>query len=172
VLGTTGVGNALEELLIGSNAEAILEQVNCPVLAIPSTADEPVVNKVMYASDYSEYDQEALQKVFDLARLFNAPVEVVHVIKETTAETTHKAEQFWAMLQQSFQGLPLQLKEVVNKSRQQGLMEYYKNTNASVLAILRRDKGFLRELFSQSLADRMTYRAEVPLLVLQGKKHK
>ncbi|WP_242927417.1 universal stress protein [Pontibacter vulgaris] len=172
VLGTTGVGNALEELLIGSNAEAILEQVNCPVLAVPAAAEAPVLNKVVYASDYAEGDKEALQYVFEIAKLFNATVDVVHVVKEATTESAQKAETFWSQMQQAFPGYPLQFKEVTNKSRQQGLIDYYEANHASLLAILRREKGFLRELFSQSLAERMTYKATVPLLVLQSKKNK
>lgn len=170
VIGTTGGGNALEELLIGSNAEAVMEQVKCPVLSVPSTADYPRINKIIYASDYAQDDIATLREVLDLASMLGATVDVVHVTKEDSAENRGKAERFWHELQATFPGAPLQFQEVISKHRDEGLKSYFNQVGADMIAILRREKGFLRELFSQSLAEKMTYQAEVPLLVLKGKK--
>jgi len=170
VMGTTGGGNALEELLIGSNAEAVMEQVKCPVLSVPSASAPPHLSKIIYASDYAKEDVDTLREVLAFAGIFGAVVEVVHVSKDASTDNTAKAERFWQELQSAFPGAPLQFKEVINRHRDEGLKNYYKETGANMIAILRRDKGFLRELFSQSLAEKMTYQAEVPLLVLKGKK--
>ncbi|PIQ20809.1 MAG: universal stress protein UspA, partial [Cytophagales bacterium CG18_big_fil_WC_8_21_14_2_50_42_9] len=35
VMGTTGGGNSLEEILMGSNTESVIQNVKCPVLAVP-----------------------------------------------------------------------------------------------------------------------------------------
>lgn len=170
VMGTTGGGSTLEELLIGSNAEAVMEEVNCPVLAIPTNADWPNVHKIVYASDYAPGDQEALQKVMALAQVFDASVDVVHVVKEATRESAAKAESFWQNLQHQFAGYPVRFQEVENKHRDEGVKQYYKDVNGSMVAVLRKRKGFLRELFSRSLAEKLTYQTEVPLLVLHGRK--
>jgi nucleotide-binding universal stress UspA family protein len=169
VMGTTGGGNALEELLIGSNAEAVMEQVKCPVLSIPSTSEHPQINKIIYASDYAQEDIPTLREVLQFASLFGAQVEVVHVNKETGRSDDKKAR-FLRDLEQAFPGAPLHFEEVVSKHRAEGLKKYYDASGADMIAILRREKGFLQELFSQSLAEKMTYQAEVPLLVLKGRK--
>ncbi|MHC2990722.1 universal stress protein UspA [Pontibacter sp. HJ8] len=171
VMGTTGGGSALEELLIGSNAEAVIEQVKCPVLSVPSTADRPRINKIIYASDYAPEDTETLREVLKFASLFGATVDVVHVTKEASEANRSKAEKFWHSLQAAFPGVPLRFQEVISRHRDEGLKSYFNEVGADMIAILRRDKGFLRELFSQSLAEKMTYQAEVPLLVLKGSRH-
>ncbi|PRY05714.1 nucleotide-binding universal stress UspA family protein [Pontibacter ummariensis] len=168
VMGTTGRDNTLEELLIGSNTETIIEEVECPVLSIPATGTSPKIEKIIYASDYSKEDQVALGKVVELGSYFSAEIEVVHVVK--SEEDHEKAEAFWKELQHQFPGVPLTFHEVHNRHRAEGLKAYYKETGGDVLAIVRKKKGFLRELFTQSLAEKMTYQAEVPLLVLHGKK--
>lgn len=170
VMGTTGGGNALEELLIGSNTEAVVGNVKCPVLAIPAKTTITTIDKIIYASDYVLEDIKALGFVADLAGVFDASIDVVHVVKESTPESRDKAEHFWTQLEDAYPGLSMRFQEVVSKHRDDGLKEYFSQVNGSILAILRKDKGFLRELFSQSLADRMTYQAEVPLLVLQSRK--
>ncbi|MBF8962652.1 universal stress protein [Pontibacter sp. FD36] len=169
VMGTTGGGNALEELLIGSNAEAVMEQVKCPVLSIPSTSEYPRISKIVYASDYAQDDIATLREVLDFASMFGASVEVVHVNKEGRT-SGDKKDRFVQEMEHAFPGAPIRFEEVVSKHRTDGIKEYYDSSGADMVAILRREKGFLRELFSQSLAEKMTYQAAVPLLVLKGRK--
>lgn len=168
VMGTTGGGNALEEMLIGSNAEAVMEQVKCPVLSVPSTAAQPRINKIIYASDYAAEDIATLREVLDFAAMFGASVDVVHVNK--AGRTSDKKDRFLQEMEQAFPGAPIRFEEVESKRRTDGIKEYYDASGADMVAILRREKGFLRELFSQSLAEKMTYQAVVPLLVIKGKK--
>ncbi|MEJ8801635.1 universal stress protein [Pontibacter sp. H249] len=170
VMGTTGCDSTMEELLIGSNTEAVVEEVKCPVLSVPGTAEWQGVNKIIYATDYAPGDTEALAKVVDLGSLFGAPIDVVHVIKESTREDSSKAAAFRQELEQAYPGVPMRFEEIVNKHAAEGLKDYFNRENGSILAVLRKEKGFLQSLFSQSLAEKMTYQAEVPLLVLQGHK--
>ncbi|WP_242916931.1 universal stress protein [Pontibacter liquoris] len=170
VMGTTGCDSTMEELLIGSNTEAIIEEVKCPVFSIPATATAPSLERIVYATDFSEQDRRALAEVVALGSLFGADIHVVHVVKEDTAEGRARAQQFWAEIQQQYPGVPLFFQEIIHKHRDEGLKSYYQEVNGSMLAILRKEKGFLQDLFSQSLAERLTYQAAMPLLVLQGKK--
>ncbi|WP_345158252.1 universal stress protein [Pontibacter saemangeumensis] len=170
VMGTTGLDNTMEELLIGSNTEAVIEEVKCPVLSVPGTAPSPALERIIYATDYSTEDMYALKQVVQLGSFFGSHIDVVHVVKPNARSSSEEAEHFWGELQQKFPGVPLSFHEITNKHRDEGLKNYLKKTGGEVLAVVRRRKGFLKELFSQSLAERLTYQAEVPLLVLQGEK--
>ncbi|RAU82505.1 universal stress protein [Pontibacter arcticus] len=171
VMGTTGCDNTVEELLIGSNTEAVMEEVKSPVLSVPTTAVmPPVFRKIIYASDYDQEDKLAIAEVIKLGSLFNADIDVVHVIKEADETIEEKDAAVLNDLHESFPGVPLSFQVVVNKRRDDGLRDYYSKANGNMMVVLRREKGFLKELFSQSLAEKLTYQAEVPLLVLHGKK--
>ncbi|ARS35943.1 universal stress protein [Pontibacter actiniarum] len=170
VMGTTGCDNTVEELLIGSNTEAVIEEVKCPVLSIPRTAPEPKLERIVYASDYSREDRNALKEVVELGSFFSAKIDVVHVVKDGREADGEDAENFWNELRELFPNVPLSVQEVSNKHRDEGLRQFYKEVGGDVLAIVRKEKGFLRSLFTQSLAERMTYQAQVPLLVLHGYK--
>ncbi|GAB3539590.1 hypothetical protein GCM10027443_36320 [Pontibacter brevis] len=172
VMGTTGLDNTMEELLIGSNTEAVIEEVKCPVLSIPSVAPAPSFEKIVYASDYSEEDRNALKQVVQLGSYFGSHIDVVHVVKSPEDTHTEEAERFWEELQKLFPNVPLSFQEITNKHRDEGLKDYFRKAGGEILAVVRRKKGFLRELFTQSLAERLTYQAEVPLLVLHGQKTK
>ncbi len=169
VMGTTGGGSALEELLIGSNTEAMLEEVKSPLLAVPAKASPPDFTKIVYATDYTPEDKTALEKVIAFAAIFGACVDLVHVTKEATVDKTVSST-FYDEVQRANPGTELCLNEVVSRHPDEGLKEYFARENASLLTVLRRKKGFFAELFTQRLADRLTYQAEVPLLVLHETK--
>ncbi|MBF9252748.1 universal stress protein [Pontibacter sp. 172403-2] len=171
VMGTTGRSSALEELLIGSNTEAVIEEVHCPVLSVPATASEPNIERIVYATDYSEEDSRALEEVVGVGSLFGADIHVVHVVKDEASEGKAKPQQFWNELQSTYADVPLYFQEITSKHRDEGLKRYYESIDGSLLAILRKEKGFLQELFSQSLAEQLTYQAEMPLLVLHSKNN-
>lgn len=170
VMGTTGGGNALEELLIGSNTEAVVEEVRSPLLAVPGSAADPDFTKIIYATDYTPEDVKALYQVVSFANLFGACVDLVHVSKESTDALKERAQAFWDEVSGLFPETTMCIKEVVNKRPDEGLKAYYQQENGSILAVLRRNKGFFADLFTQRLADRLTYQAEMPLLVLHEPK--
>ncbi|WP_162425611.1 universal stress protein [Pontibacter pudoricolor] len=170
VMGTTGGGNALEELLIGSNTQAVVEEVRSPLLAVPGIAVAPDFTKIIYATDYTPEDVKALHQVVSFANLFGACVDLVHVSKESTDSIKERASHFWDEVRGIFPETALCIREVVNKKPDEGLKAYYQQENGSILAVLRRNKGFFADLFTQRLADRLTYQAEMPLLVLHEQK--
>lgn len=167
VLGTTGGGNTLEEIMIGSNTESVIAQVKCPVLAIPGNAAFPQVHRIVYASDYHPDDSQALKQVLALAAVFQAEVEIVHVSKEADAESTHRAKAFLERLKQDLgTEHSLKFQEIVHEKEEAGLQEYLSHTQSNMLAILKKRRSFFKDLFQMSLAEKMTYQTTLPLLVL------
>jgi nucleotide-binding universal stress UspA family protein len=163
VLGTTGGGNTLEEIMIGSNTESVISQVKCPVLAIPARAPFPEIHRFVYASDYMPEDGRALNLVLQLASFFQAEVEVVHVSKEKDAA---KAQAFMDDLRHTLGGHPVRFQAIIHPEEDTGLKEYLSKSNASLLAILKKRPNFFKDLFGLSLAEKMTYQTKLPLLVL------
>ena len=170
VMGTTGGGNTLEEILIGSNTEAVMEDVQCPVLAIPSNAPQPHMRKIVYASDFQEHDLVALQEILAFARPFGAQVEVVHVNEERTEENTAKITAFQERLSQTLPGNTVAFHEIIHPKEDIGLKGYLTQTNSDILVIMRKRRNFFRDLFRQSLAEKLTYQTKLPLLVIHEKK--
>ena len=170
VMGTTGCDSTMEELLIGSNTEAVIEEVKCPVLSVPRDAPTPKIERIIYASDYSEEDIAAMRQVVQLGSCFGAKIDLVHIVKKVEEQDGEDAAAFRLELQGLFPDVPLTFQEMASKHRDEGLMAYYKQAGGDVMALVRREKGFLKSLFTQDLTERMTYQAKVPLLVLHGKK--
>ncbi|MDX5436528.1 MAG: universal stress protein [Pontibacter sp.] len=145
VMGTTGCDNTMEELLIGSNTEAVIEEVKCPVLSVPKIAPAPKIDKIVYASDYRPEDREALKQVVELGSFFGAKIDVVHVVKDHGNSDGEEAASLRDDLYGLFPNVPLTFQEVISKHRDEGLKEYFKQASGDVLAIVRKEKRLSAE---------------------------
>jgi nucleotide-binding universal stress UspA family protein len=168
VMGKTGSGNSLEELLVGSNTQAVIQQVKCPVLAFPEEAPRNPIRKIIYASDYQDQDLAGLREAGEVAALLGAQVEVVHVSGKEKHALSPEAADFVQRLQQAFPGEIIAFEEFYAEEEEAGLLKYLQNRNGDLLAVLKKEGGFFTNLFRQSLTDRLAYHTRLPLLVVHG----
>lgn len=124
VIGSTGGGNTLEEILIGSNTESVIENVKCPIITVPAKSAPADFKHIVYASDYHTEDIAALQKVLQFAQLFGAAVEIVHVSDKESSVADSKANQFRNKLRQALPDYQLEFHEVVHKDEVVGMKDY------------------------------------------------
>ncbi|MFC5271887.1 universal stress protein [Adhaeribacter terreus] len=169
VVGSTGGGNTLEEILIGSNTLAIIEDVSCPVLSIPTNAHKPRIQKIAYASDLQDVDTQALKQVMGLAALTGAHVEVVHIEKKNDTEGQQKAAEFGRKIEEMFAAQNVHFSEIIHPDEEVGLKDYLTKTNTDLLVILKRHRSFFSNLFHSSLTEKLTYHSKFPMLVLDEK---
>jgi nucleotide-binding universal stress UspA family protein len=166
VIGSTGGGNTLEEILIGSNTESVIESVKCPVLTVPIKTIPANFKHIVYASDYQPEDIAALREVLQFAQLFGAAVEVVHVSEKASSASDSKANQFRNKLRQALPEYELEFHEVIHKDEVVGMKDYLTRKNADLLAIMKKRKSFFSHIFSQSFSEQLTYQSKLPMLII------
>lgn len=84
VVGTHG-RSGVARLLLGSVAEGLVAAAPCPVLTVPERASDTSPSPeapVLVAVDFSERSRAALIAGRALAALYDAPVELVHVVRD------------------------------------------------------------------------------------------
>jgi nucleotide-binding universal stress UspA family protein len=97
VTGTEGRRGA-RRLIVGSVAEEILRTAPCPVLTVreQDDADEGSpyveVEKVIAPVDFSERTETALQYVSQLSSLYDAPVQLMHVVEDASLPSVYEAK--------------------------------------------------------------------------------
>ena len=85
VLGTHGRG-AIKRMLLGSSAEEIFRRVTCPVLSVgpnvdPRLAHKKQMDKILFATDFSEGSAHALDYALKLTDEHNAQLLMIHVVQ-------------------------------------------------------------------------------------------
>jgi nucleotide-binding universal stress UspA family protein len=166
VLGSTGGGNTLEEILIGSHTEGVIEKVKCAVLTVPTKAVPAPFHRIVYASNYQQEDALALQEILPFAALFNAEVEIVHVSEKTSEKENTREARFEQSLRAALPEYPLTIHQVVHPDEVEGMKGYLTTKNADLLAIMKKRHGFFHHLFTLSFSEQLTYQSKLPMLII------
>jgi len=169
VMGTQGA-SGLREVLIGSITAAVMEEVECPVLAIPENAVFKGLNKIVFATDYAYNDFENVERVVDMARKFNAEVILLHI----SNGEIDKAYEFDAI--ESFKERMvadskydkvtfklLEYRDVID-----GLNMYLDEIKADMLAMSMHHRTFFQKIFNRSKTKRMAFHTHIPLLAFHA----
>lgn len=87
ILGTHG-RRGPSRILLGSVAEEVVRRAQLPVLTVrgederTSTVPTPPQNRILVPIDFSDYSREALKHAHEWASLYDAQVDVLHVVEE------------------------------------------------------------------------------------------
>lgn len=163
VMGTKGA-SGLEEVLIGSNAASVLQSTDVPVLAIPASTQFHDIKKIVYCTDFrSNKNDRALRRLADLARLFDAEVMILHVQQPGQADLASdqrtKFDHHLTNVKHSF--------HIISDVKvEEAILNFTREKEADMLALLTRKYGIIRGLFHYSLTNKVAYHSTVPILAL------
>lgn len=84
VMGTHG-RRGVRRLLLGSVAEEVVRRADRPVLTVRKDGDNglPAMERLLVPIDFSTYSRDALRHAIELARLYDARLDLLHVVEET-----------------------------------------------------------------------------------------
>lgn len=163
VMGTKGA-SGIEEVLIGSNAASVLQSTDVPVLAIPFHAEFRMIERIVYCTDFrSNKNDRALRRLATLARLFNAEVMILHIQQPGQADLAgdqrHKFDHHLSEVKHSLHILRAD-------NIEDAILEFTREKDANLLALLTRKYGVIRGLFHSSLTNKVAFHTRIPLLAL------
>ena len=165
IMGTTGA-HGLKEVFLGSVAGELLENADCPVLAVPSEAVfDGKLDRIAFATTFTDTEKKALLRIEDLAKRFGADVYCVNV---DTAHT-HFYHQRMQKLKEEMGEKPNLHFDVLDGSYvYEELITYLKKQDIDVLAMVTHRRTFLQELFNYSKTKMMSYHSQTPVLSYQA----
>lgn len=166
VMGTKGA-SGLKEMFIGSNTLEVIQSTNCPVLAIPENAKMKTLRKISYATDFREIkNPEALNPLFEIARKLDLPLEFVNVIRsQDEGIGEYKAKQ--AKILEDLAGdIRCSIFFISNDDIIDGISEYINEVKPDLFAMLSRKHTLFERIFTKSITNQLSFRSEIPLLVL------
>lgn len=166
VMGTRGA-NALQELF-GSTTSHIISHTDVPVLVIPKTVSFSKIDNIVLASDYKKtYKPDTYDMLLNMADLFHASIDVLHVRPEKEKMTTDELD--------AGDGLDRILKKTPHSFHFQAETEdvndtiekFLKQHDKSMLAMVPRKHSLIDRLIHGSKTQHMIFHTEKPLLVMK-----
>ncbi len=170
IMGTKGA-SGIKAVVVGSNAAAVIEKAECPVIAVPEKARFSKIRRVVYASDYRMNDLPSLKILIKLIQPFDAKLHIVHV---SGGDYIPQSEKEMMNVFVSKIGSRLKYKKITysivyGKDTRKKLEEYSKNLPADLLVMSTHHRNLFTHLFGTSLTRKMAYHTDIPLMAFHYK---
>lgn len=165
IMGTTGA-TGIKEIFFGSIAGEVLENANCPVLAVPEQAVfDGSIDRIAITTEFSDEEKRALHKVLDFAELFGGTVFCVNVDTAHTHFYTKRMEK----LKEEFAGHNnVEFVVLEGEYIYEPVNQFVTEHQIDILAMLTHKRSFFQELFKFSTTKSMAYHSRIPVLSIQA----
>ena len=165
IMGTKGKGDSNSRLM-GSNTSRLLEVSRVPVMVIPKQARYTGYRKMVLATDYRPVQNfDSYDYLMNLLQLSNAEFIVLNVEDEGEPVTMERT-MAGISLEKAFSDRPHRYEFVRHTSRVQGILEFLKNNDVDLLAMLKRDHYLLEDAIEDSVVGRTVMEIDIPMLSL------
>lgn len=173
IMGTCGA-TGLQKVLFGSNTVDVMDKVACPLLAIPDNYKHHAIKHIAYAADFLTIE-EGFEKVVDLAKMFDATLEIFHVDSVLPHRIDHQMfdkAHFIDKLNKKFDYEPItlafvELSEEDSDDAVAGIRAYITKKHPSILAMATYDRIWIEKIINPSVTKEMMFQTEIPLFAFK-----
>ena len=151
--------------ILGSNSIDFMEKVrNCPVFMIPSNVPFKEPNEIVFPTSFrTHYKRRELNYLYDIAKITNAPIRILHVSQEELSKEQKKKKQ---LLEECFDGLTYTFHFLEKAEVQTALNLFTQSRNSEMIAFINKKHAFFGSIFSRPMVKELGFNAKVPVLVL------
>lgn len=167
VMGTSGA-HGLKQLLIGSTAAQVIEMTKCPVLVVPAHAAYTPIKKIVFAADLTEEQPANLSDVLNLAKISDAQILFMHVLKEKSFVSDTMAKMRYSRLYSLIGYEKVSFHTTEEEDIEKGILQFTKQVNADLLVMINHHRNFWESLFKRSQTKQLAYHSTIPLLAIHG----
>lgn len=166
-ISTRGAGKV--ERIFGTNTGSLITRSEVPVLAVPKNYRAAQIKKILYASDFKNYEAE-LTQVVDFAKPLKANLEVLHFswpnetdldTKKLEAAAKTKHQYIVNILFEKYTALNNTLTNIKNQITLK---------KPSVLVMFtQQNRSFFQKIFQPSKTEQLSFQLKVPMLIYNKK---
>jgi len=161
LMGTQGA-SGLREIFLGSNTASVMKRSTVPVLAIPRTGDYRPFRNIVLAMDEGDISHAGvLLPLVRLAQRFGAHLRVYHQDSGENGKGLDSSIGLYLDGVEHSYHYELDKDNIV-----QSINAFVADSDADLLCMIRRRRGFLERIFHESATAREVFHSPVPVLVL------
>jgi nucleotide-binding universal stress UspA family protein len=163
IMGTTGATGIRE--ILGSTTSKVVDMVDCPVLAIPSSARFNGIKKMTIAYDEEKInDPDSYAMVLNLVRKFKSNLDIVNF--NTTLKSGETENEGMLSLDPYLDGVKHKYHFKVANKIEKAITDFVEEEGTDILVMVAHDHGFIESLFHSSTTRKMVLHAKTPLLII------
>jgi nucleotide-binding universal stress UspA family protein len=171
IMGSQGKAGS-EYDIIGSVTAEIITSARLPVLVIPPDTPDDIAQKfakILYATNFDEKDFVAIEKLMRIIKPYNAEVCCLHVSRnEEPVWDLARLEGMKEILRHKYDSKTFECHLIVGDDILDEIDKYITANNIDVLALTTHKRSILTRIFNPSIARRMLFHTNIPLLVFHA----
>lgn len=157
-------------LLAGNIANTLLGKIEAPVLIVPNGLGYTDFSTIVYATDLEQEDLLSIQKLVEIARPFEALIEIIHVYESDKNSAIESMETFKNKLFKEVSYPEIVFRTIASGNVKTGIQSVLKNENANILAMSERKQDWhFNSFFHKDLVKAMEASVAIPLLAFSKK---
>lgn len=159
--------SGLDHLFLGSDTYSVISKANRPVLIIPSGQILSTIDKVTFASDFSENDIAAVHYLTRLARKFDFEIEIVHVMVfgKDDSETLERKKAFQQHIAK-FNYAKITYENIYGKNITDRLQNLCREHASDLLVLSYDQHSFWSKLFHGTQSSELLKKQQIPVLII------
>lgn len=162
VMGTTGA-KGLKEIFVGSISGSVLVESDTNVLIVPEEAKHENIKNIAFTTRFREKDYKGLKQIIEIAKGFDAHVHCLYV-KTPSSDVSEEEIAKW---EKKFKKEKVEFHIVEASNVKETIRIFNKLMKIDLMAIVSYKRSFFQELLEQSLAQKLSYQARVPILTFK-----
>ncbi len=170
VMGSSG--NSAQSGTVGSVAVDVMYNASVPVLIVPESTPEQDLkhfSNILYATNFDEKDFVALDKLMAILYPFDIKVICAHVGQPTgDGWDLAKLNGMKDILKEKYRSDEFDCKLIVGNNILDSLEHFIEDENIDILSLTTHKRNMISRLFNPSLAKKMMFHSNTPLLVFHA----
>lgn len=162
IMGTSGA-EGLDEFFVGSNAEKVVRNAQCPVLTLQNPAKIDHINEIVFASDFSNHDQDFVGKLVGMQKVFDARLRLVKINTPASfTSTRYDNEQMNEFVEKN--NIQNYTTDIYNFSNEEdGIVAYAEDIEADMIALGTYQYKGVGHFLRGSIAEDVVNHAAIPV---------
>ncbi|WP_308746969.1 universal stress protein [uncultured Bacteroides sp.] len=170
IMGTRGK-NQKDIDLIGSVTAEVIDRSRTAVLAIPENTpfkQFSEVKRIAFITNFDQRDLIAFEEFFNTWKSFYFSVSLIHLTESKDAWNEIKLAGIKEYFHKQYPGLEIHYDVVMNNNLLKGLEQYIKDNQIDIITLTSYKRSIFARLFNPSIARKMIFHSDTPLLVING----
>lgn len=167
IMGTKGATGA-KEVLFGSNTVHVLNQVKCPVLAIPDDFIYEKPHELLFPTDFEiEFKSKHLKPIIEIAQKHISRLHVLHV--SYGYELSEFQEKNKQILEEELKKVSHLFHSVSNQNVEDAITNFQIKNKVNMLIMINNKHSFFENLFFKKRINHIGFHLNIPFLVIPSK---
>ncbi len=160
VMGSTG--KSVEKKIFGSVSTKVASDASCPVILVPNECTYKPIKKIVYCCDDIESDANVVHDLSRIARIHGASIDLIHFTNDGLYEPSALLN-LWKNVYPKGEVRFIQLP--IDTSFDEALNTYCDEVSADLLALVRKKRSFLDQLFHVSKTRKLMINSRIPMWI-------